>query len=322
MRKKILLPLMMALPFLLMTACNDAEEAEFQKVNRLDKGLQISDYEVVTVDYLSAHSSINTPKSAGKVWDIVLSDAAGAAIGALATLQGGGVVGAVCFGTAASIGAARPDVLDAVIDVGKKVANFVSDVTKDLWGSLFGKNDDKGGQNIPPDPNNSSDILDYDLKNGMLHYEMALRMLEEHPDLKYDRVELYNVICLEYDKNFVPVTGEKAEKLSEALDVISSPEFIMNYEDNLHDILLDGISDKDIQTNKDFVFRVVSLYEDAIKSTSDVAEFYDYSISMENMLHNYYLESNKSKLVYKTMCWMSVCRRGYGFWSKFYEYVK
>ena len=67
MRKKILLPLIMALPFLLMTACNDAEEAEFQKVNRSDKGLQISDYEVVTIDYLSAHGSINNPKSVGKV---------------------------------------------------------------------------------------------------------------------------------------------------------------------------------------------------------------------------------------------------------------
>lgn len=322
MKKKCFLPLLVALPFIFMTACDDSVEAEFQEVKGSGKGLQISDYEVATMDYLSTRDSMSNPKAAGKVWDIVLSDAAGAAIGALATLQGGGVVGAVCFGTAASIGAARPDVLEAVIDVGKKVANFVSDVAKDLWGSIFGKNSSEGKQNIPPDPNNSSDILDYDLKNGMLHYEMALRMLEEHPDLKYDRVELYNEICLEYDKDFVPVTGEKAEKLSEALDFISSPEFIMNYEDNLHDILLEGISDKDIQSNKDFVFRVVSLYEDAIKSTSDVAKFYEYSISMENMLHNYYLESNKSKLVYKTMCWMSVCRRGYGFWTKFYEYVK
>ena len=322
MRKKILLPLIMALPFLLMTACNDAEEAEFQKVNRSDKGLQISDYEVVTIDYLSAHGSINNPKSVGKVWDIVLSDAAGAAIGALVTLNEGAAIGAICLGAAASMEVACPSVLDAVIDVGKKVTNFITNVTKDLWGSLFGKNDDKGGQNIPPDQNNSSDILDYDLNSGMLHYEMTLRMLEKYPDLKYDRVKLYNEICLEYDKEFVPVTGERAEKLCEILDTIASPEFLMNYEDNLHNILLEGISDKDIETNKEFVFRVVSLYNDAIKSTSDILEFYNYSVSMENMLHNYYLENEKSELVHKTMCWMSVCRRGYGFWTKFYEYVK
>lgn len=39
------------------------------------------------------------------------------------------------------------------------------------------------------------------------------------------------------------------------------------------------------------------------------------SLDIENMLHNYYLQNEKSKLAHKTLIWMSIHRRGAEYWS-------
>lgn len=60
-----------------------------------------------------------------------------------------------------------------------------------------------------------------------------------------------------------------------------------------------------------------SLNENGGINETSISEY-----EMENMLHDYYVQNNKSELVHRTMVWMSIHRRGAGYWNKVNEYVK
>lgn len=303
------------------------EKTDFNSLNE-NGGINetgISEYEKVTKEYLSTIPDQNLTKDDTDWKDIVARDAAGAIIGGVVGLEGGVVgstVGGVALGALSSLEAWRPGTMSAVVDVAKDVASFVVDVVSDLWGSIFGSNNNNGQQNIPSDSTNTSDILDYDLTGGMLHYEIATEILQAHPDLNYDIIDVLNQVCINRDKNFKPIENDNASKIREAVDYVVSEEFMLNYEENLHNLFVENVDPIDVQLNATFVFEIIELYNKAFEATSDIESFYNYSITMENMLHDYYVQNNKSELVHRTMVWMSIHRRGAGYWNKVNEYVR
>lgn len=325
MKLKRIMTVAMAIMACLFSSCE--ENTDFHSLNENGgiNEISISEYEKVTREYLSTIPDQNLTKAPSNWKDIVACDAAGAIIGAVAGLEGGVVgssIGGVALGALSSLEVWRPGTIETVVDVAKEVASFVVDVVGDLWGSIFGSNNNDGKQNIPSDSTNTSDILDYDLMGGMLHYEITTEILQAHPDLNYDIIDVLNQVCINRDKNFKPIEADGAEKIRELVDYVVSEEFMLNYEENLHNLFIENVDSIDVQLNADFVFKVIELYNEAFRATSDIESFYNYSITMENMLHDYYVQNNKSELVHRTMIWMSVQRRGAGYWNKVNEYVK
>lgn len=266
------------------------------------KGLLISDYNHVTSDYLSKTNGI---KAATPWQDVVAADGAGGLAGGLTGgLVGGwaGVgIGGIVGGGLCSLESWRPGTMDVVVDVATKIV----DVVKSIWDKLWG---------APPSPKSGSDINNYD-DIAKQHYDIVTKVMENHPDLEYDLLEVYNEICSEKDPNFKPLTESDRDKFEQQIKYTSSKEFFTNYDENLRNILIEGVSEEDINRNSSFIFEVVDLYNSAFRNISNVDDFYNYSLDIENMLHNYYLQNEKSKLAHKTLIWMSIHRRGTEYWS-------
>lgn len=302
---KTLLFVTVALATVSFSSCSNEEANSTPK----SYGLKISDYQIKTKEYLA---TTKATKTAAPWQNIVAADGAGALtgglVGGLIGNWAGCAIGGVVGGGLCSLESWVPGTMNTVVDVATKVV----DVVKTIWGKIFG---------APPAPHNGSDINDYD-EVAQNHYKIVTEVLETHPDLEYDILEVYNQECSKYDPNFKPLTESDREELENKIKYPSSDDFFANYNENLRKLFLDGISDEDINKNSEFIFEVVDLYNSAFQSTSDVQEFYEYSLSIEDMLHEYYLNNGHSALAHKALIWMSIHRRGSEYWSYVNSQIK